>query len=44
MLDGIRHRVFLSMSQCVDLAMGEIHRQMLIEEYGVEYGHVLYTH
>ena len=44
MLDGIRHGVFLSMSQCVDFAMRPIHRQMLIEEYWVEYGHVLHAH
>ena len=36
MFDGIRHGVFTSMSQLVDIAMREIHGQMLVEEYGIE--------
>ena len=44
MFDGIRHGVFTSMSQLVDMVMREIHGQMLVEEYWIKERDVLDAH
>ena len=43
MLDGVRHGMFLRVSQFSDFTMGKVHGQMLVKKYLIKNGHVLHA-